>query len=182
MTEDEMAGWHSWLDGRESEWTLGVGDGQGGLACCDSWGRKELDTTERLNWTELILLNCISMHRVAHADTHTHTHRVITHPLVVLRLECIRNTREAFSINTAWSYYSKEIWFSIHEVDLRIFISNKFPNNGNAAGLQISLTRILAENSPRIFMTSFSSDFPWLFTLSIWNCPLYISSKVTEIM
>ena len=51
-TEDEMAGWHHWLDGRESEWTLGVGDGQGGLACCDSWGHKELDTTERLNWTE----------------------------------------------------------------------------------------------------------------------------------
>ena len=50
-TEDEMAGWHHWLDGRESEWTLGVGDGQGGLACCDSWGRKESDTTERLNWT-----------------------------------------------------------------------------------------------------------------------------------
>ena len=52
MTEDEMAGWHHWLDGRESEWTLGVGNGQGGLACCDSWSRKELDTTERLNWTE----------------------------------------------------------------------------------------------------------------------------------
>ena len=49
-----MAGWHHWLDGRESEWTLGVGDGQGGLACCDSWGRKESDTTEWLNWTELI--------------------------------------------------------------------------------------------------------------------------------
>ena len=48
-----MAGWHHWLDGRESEWTPGVGDGQGGLACCDSWGRKESDTTERLNWTEL---------------------------------------------------------------------------------------------------------------------------------
>ena len=45
-TEDEMAAWHHWLDGRESEWTLGVGDGKGGLACCDSWGRKELDTTE----------------------------------------------------------------------------------------------------------------------------------------
>ena len=53
MTEDEMAGWHHWLDGHEFEWTLGVGDGQGGLACCDSWGRKESDTTERLNWTEL---------------------------------------------------------------------------------------------------------------------------------
>ena len=54
MTEDEMAGWHHWLYGRESKWTLGVGDGQGGLACCNSWGRKESDTTERLNWTELM--------------------------------------------------------------------------------------------------------------------------------
>ena len=51
-TEDEMGGWHHGLDGRESEWAPGVGDGQGGLACCDSWGRKESDTTERLNWTE----------------------------------------------------------------------------------------------------------------------------------
>ena len=47
------AGWHHWLDGRESEWTPGVGDGQGGLTCCDSWGHKESDTTELLNWTEL---------------------------------------------------------------------------------------------------------------------------------
>jgi len=53
MTEDEMVGWHQWLDGRESEWTPGVGDGQGGLACCSPWGRKELDTTEWLNWTDL---------------------------------------------------------------------------------------------------------------------------------
>ena len=52
-TEDEMAGWHHWLDGHESEWTLGVGDGQGGLVCCDSWDRKESDTTERLNCTAL---------------------------------------------------------------------------------------------------------------------------------
>ena len=59
-TEDEMAGWNHWLDGRESEWTPGVGDRQGGLACYDSWGRKDSDTTERLNWTEAlyqILLN-----------------------------------------------------------------------------------------------------------------------------
>ena len=55
-TEDEMAGWHHWLNGRESGWTPGVGDGQGGLACCNSWGRKESDTTERLNWTEYYLL------------------------------------------------------------------------------------------------------------------------------
>ena len=54
-TEDEMAGWRHGLDGCESEWTPGDGDGQGGLACCGSCGRKESDTTEQLNWTELIL-------------------------------------------------------------------------------------------------------------------------------
>ena len=51
MTEDEMAGWHHWLDERESEWTLGVGDGQGGLACCNSWGRRVgHDWGTELNW------------------------------------------------------------------------------------------------------------------------------------
>ena len=53
MTEDEMAGWHHWLDGHGCGWTPGVGDGQGGLACCSSWCCKESDMTERLNWTEL---------------------------------------------------------------------------------------------------------------------------------
>ena len=52
-TEDEMAGWHHWLDGHEFGWALGVGDGQGGLACCSSWGCNESDTTEQLNWTGL---------------------------------------------------------------------------------------------------------------------------------
>ena len=50
-TEDEVAGWHHWLDGHELEWTPGVGDGQGGLACCSPWGRRESDTTEPRNWT-----------------------------------------------------------------------------------------------------------------------------------
>ena len=53
LTEDKMAGWHHRLEAHVSGWTPGVGDGQGGLVCCDSWGRKESDTTERLNWTEL---------------------------------------------------------------------------------------------------------------------------------
>ena len=53
MTEDEMVGWHHWLIGHEFEQALGVGDGQGGLACCSPWGHKELDITEQLNWTEL---------------------------------------------------------------------------------------------------------------------------------
>ena len=50
-TEDDMVGWHHWLDGHEFELTPGVGDGQGSLACAVPWGCKELDTTERLNWT-----------------------------------------------------------------------------------------------------------------------------------
>ena len=64
MTEDEMAGWHQWLDGCESEWTPGVGDGQGGLACCNSWGHKESDTTERLNWAELNWTEHINSHEL----------------------------------------------------------------------------------------------------------------------
>ena len=49
MTEDKMVGWHHRFNGHGFGWTLGVGDGQGGLACCDSWGHKELDMTEQLN-------------------------------------------------------------------------------------------------------------------------------------
>ena len=51
-TEDEMVGWHHQLNGHGFEWTPGVDDGQGGLACCGPWGHKESDMTERLNWTE----------------------------------------------------------------------------------------------------------------------------------
>ena len=53
MTEDEIAGWHHWLYEHESEWTPGVGVGQGGLVCCDSLGRKESDTAEQLIWSNL---------------------------------------------------------------------------------------------------------------------------------
>ena len=57
MTEDEMVGWHHWLNGHEFQQALGVGDGQGSLECCSPWGCKESDTTETkwLNWTVLIL-------------------------------------------------------------------------------------------------------------------------------
>ena len=51
-SEDEMHGWHHRLNGREFEWTPGVGGGQGGLVCCETWGHKESDMTELLNWTE----------------------------------------------------------------------------------------------------------------------------------
>ena len=90
-TEDEMAGWHHRLNGRESEWTLGVGDGQGGLACCDSWGRKESDMTEWLNWTELnwyvpVTLFSVSRHfynykqiKVIIKSNHNHILLVVIH-------------------------------------------------------------------------------------------------------
>ena len=52
MTEDEMVGWHHWLNGHESEQAPGIGDGQGGLVCCSPWGHKELDATEQLNWSD----------------------------------------------------------------------------------------------------------------------------------
>ena len=61
-TEDEMVGWHYWLNGHWFGWTLGVGDGQGGLACCGSWGHQELDRTEWLNWT---MKHTISFQRTA---------------------------------------------------------------------------------------------------------------------
>ena len=56
MTEDEMVGWHHWLNGHEFGWTPGAGDRQGGLVCCSSWGHKESDMTEQLNWTDWIIL------------------------------------------------------------------------------------------------------------------------------
>ena len=60
MTEDEMAGWHQWLDGHEFEQAPGVSDGQGSLACCSTWGCKESDMTEWLNWTgNLTICPCL---------------------------------------------------------------------------------------------------------------------------
>ena len=60
ITGDEMAGWHHWLNGCEFEQAPGVGDEQGGLACCSTWGCKELDMTERLNWTERLSLSTVT--------------------------------------------------------------------------------------------------------------------------
>ena len=63
-TEDEMAGWNHLLNEHEFVWTQGAGDGQGGLACCNSWGWKESDTTERLNWTELNWVGPLRNHQI----------------------------------------------------------------------------------------------------------------------
>ena len=55
-TEDELVGWHHWLDAHGIGWTLGVGDGQGGLVCCSSWGHKESDMIEQLKGTILNMM------------------------------------------------------------------------------------------------------------------------------
>ena len=72
VTEDETAGWHHRLNGLEFGWTPGVGDGQRGLACCNSWGRRESDTTEWLNWTEL--MEYIPRKTISQATKLTHLH------------------------------------------------------------------------------------------------------------
>ena len=63
MTEDEMVGWYHQLNGHGFGWALGVGDGQGGLACCGSWSHRESDTTEWLNWTEVRIpaISCVTL-------------------------------------------------------------------------------------------------------------------------
>ena len=76
-TEDEMAGWHHQLNGHEFGWTSGVSDGQGGLVCCDSWGRKESDTTEQPSWTELKItgltkIKCQSIYILYNVHTYPH--------------------------------------------------------------------------------------------------------------
>ena len=76
MTEDEMVRWHHGLKGREFGEAPGVDNRQGGLACCSSWGRKELDMTERLNWTEYLIYNVVLISAVQQTDLviHTQTH------------------------------------------------------------------------------------------------------------
>ena len=94
MTEEDMVGWHHRLNGHGFGWTPGVGDGQGGLACCRSWGRKELDMTERLNWTESPTnlsnsrknpMACWSEYKKGHQR---HKDRAGTEGLILKFLEC----------------------------------------------------------------------------------------------
>ena len=89
--EDEMVGWHHWLNGHGFGWTLGVGDGQGGLECCSSWGYKESDTTEWLNGTELRGL------KILYLGQQNLPQRTV-HGLTFI-----------FFTSLAWPYHSKDI-------------------------------------------------------------------------
>ena len=102
-TEDEMVGWHQWLNGHEFEQAPGVGEGQGGLVCCSPWGHKELDKTEWLNWTEPhfssmphFFLTCQS-HQSTHFPFSCHT-RTPLHSFADVR-------PEHTSSILAWAYF-----------------------------------------------------------------------------
>ena len=71
MTEDEMVGWHHRPDGYEFEQAPGVGDGQGSLVCCSPFGRRELDTTAQLNWTQLKVVHFGSIQYIHIVDSHS---------------------------------------------------------------------------------------------------------------
>ena len=129
MTEDEMAGWHHWLDGRESGWTPGVGDGQGGLACCDSWGRKESDMTEWLNWTELNWTELGDLYTSVHVGiVHNSSKEQTTQMFINIRITCEIsgqwNTTTAMKINQ-WEL-NKSTWITYTNTSLNK-ISKGFP-------------------------------------------------------
>ena len=111
-TEDEMAGWHHWLDGRESEWAPGVGGGQRGLVCCYSWGCKESDTTERLNWTEL---------------------KNLFKRFLSISQE-IWNGKKRKTLEKPWSYSLKALKLSLYnahqkKIYIKIYITNIYPKS-----------------------------------------------------
>ena len=87
-----MAGWHHGLDGRESEWTPGDGDGQGGLACCDSWGRKEW--TRLSGWTQL---NWISLHSAWHQSQHSVVFDIINSTSIT-NISVVKSESESLSL------------------------------------------------------------------------------------
>ena len=100
-TEDETAGWHHGLDGCESEWTPGVGDGQGGLACGNSRGRKESDTTEGLNWIEL------------NSDNHFAFLHFSFLGMVLIPVSCTMSGTSVHSSSGTLSDLVPEIYFSL---------------------------------------------------------------------
>ena len=102
-----MVGRHHWLDGRESGWTPGVGDGQGGLACCDSRGHKESDTTEQLNWTEL---NITFVENLPEVPISLRVKNSISNktPQFVCKAQCFSIV--LIFISCYYSYYSTATW------------------------------------------------------------------------
>ena len=117
MTEDEMVGWHQ---RRESEWTPGVGVGEGGLACCNSWGRKEVDTTEQLNWTEDILSYIrLSFHRLFILDRII---MIILLGIILCTIETIYDRLYISSLFLDVDAHKINVWFlSFENLSFKVF-------------------------------------------------------------
>ena len=113
MTEDEMVGWHQQLNGHEFEQAPGVVDGQGNLACCIPWGRKESDTSEQLNWTELIYMSPNSWTSLP-PPTPSHSSRLS------------QSTR--FELPVSYSKFSRAISFSYGNVYISVLLSHSSVN------------------------------------------------------
>ena len=156
-TQDEMAGWHHWLIGHESEWTLWVGDGQGGLACRDSSGHKESDTTDQMNWTELSdWTELMSIESLMPSN-----HLILCHPLVLLpsispsirvfsnvSALCIRWPKYcSFRVNISFSNeHSGLISFRMDRLDLLAVSTQQCLHNLNGILHQMAL-----KDSPFLF-------------------------------
>ena len=111
-TEDEMAGWHHQLDGHEFEWTPGVDDGQGGLACCNSWGhRAGHDWATELNWTEWYI-NCCQLSFLSHLYNLTVVRLLLNlHPYFIYQPHSHQHTHIHTCHHTASLYSFKEwVW------------------------------------------------------------------------
>ena len=151
--EDEIAEWYHWLDGRESKWTPEVGDGQGGLACCDSWGRKESDMTERLNWIVQLQLICL-------ADLWQWTLALANVLLIVCLCEEGKNTIQIMSNYLGiWLITSSSLFLNC----------DKFSKHF----LLVKLRRI--NNFFHFGFTCTYSLFPWLNTCIIKMSPMYVN-------
>ena len=118
MTEDEMVGWHHRIDGCEFEQAPGVGDGQGSLACCSPWGRKESDTTEQLNWTELI--------RISPPFWTSLPSLSLSHPSRLIRSPCLSFL--SHTANSCWLIYFTYGNVSFHvTLSLHLTLSSPLP-------------------------------------------------------
>ena len=131
LTQDEMVGWHHWLDGPEFEQGQGVGDGQGSLACYNPWGCKESDTTEWLNWTETAILNLDNLKDFFNWQSNfnwnpiweliiliSHWQLMLVKPILLFlwtRINSVRTRMENKQINTEHVYLCIYEWVIIYK-------------------------------------------------------------------
>ena len=125
MTEDDMVGWHHWLNGHEFEQALRVGDGQGSLVCCSPWSHKKWDMTEHLNWTEpflLLLFFFFWQHHEAYGILVPRPEIQPTSPALKAQSLNHRATREALPLAVSWwSHFHSQYLFSFHPLKSILF-------------------------------------------------------------